>query len=247
MFIWEFENAIRKQYDEEFNGHSYIKYEILCDGEGKVEMKSVGETAVLPYYYYYHCFDEGEIGFLFNIQGLIEMDISGLYKGSTMEFPRKELPAWKRQAAEITSLSQLSELPSMIELLLLRVINEFSSYFMGELITFTLPIFPTGTAFQEQVWKSLMTIPYGEVISYKDLALKVNNPKGMRAIGAANGKNPLPIIIPCHRVIQTDQTLGGYSGGIAIKIALLEREGFTFSSGKSGLKVVLGQSVLPLE
>lgn len=92
-----------------------------------------------------------------------------------------------------------------------------------------------------------MRIPYGEVMTYKALAQEVNSPKGMRAVGVANSKNPLPIIIPCHRVIQADQTLGGYSGGIATKIALLELEGFSFSSGKSGLKVVQGQSVLPLE
>ncbi len=210
-------------------------------------MKSLGDTAVLPYYYYYHCFDEGEIGFLFNIQGLIALDISGLYQDITLDFPRIEESIWKREALEITSFSQLSEYPSMVELLLLRAVNELTSYFMGELLTFTLPIYPAGTDFQLQVWQALMTIPYGEVITYKDLALKINNPKGTRAVGAANGKNPLPIIIPCHRVIQSDQTLGGYSGGLRTKIALLEREGFTFSSGKSGLKVVQGQSVLLLE
>jgi|GEM_PF-3422216 len=210
-------------------------------------MKSLGDTAVLPYYYYYHCFDEGEIGFLFNIQGVIALDISGLYQDLSVDFPRIEEPHWKREAREIVSLSQLSEYPSMVELLLLRAVNELTSYFMGELLTFTVPIYPVGTDFQLQVWQALMTIPYGEVMTYKDLALKINKPKGTRAVGAANGKNPLPIIIPCHRVIQSDQTLGGYSGGLRIKIALLEREGFTFSSGKAGLKVVQGQSVLPLE
>ena len=210
-------------------------------------MKSVGETPVLPYYYYYHCFDAGEIGFLFNIQGLIAMDSSGLYKGASIEFAREEAASWAKKAQEIKTLSQLSELPSMVELLLLRIVNELTSYFTGELITFTLPIYPSGTPFQEQVWKALMRIPYGEVITYKALAQEVNSPKGMRAVGAANSKNPLPIIIPCHRVIQADQTLGGYSGGLATKIALLELEGFSFSSGKSGLTVVQGQSVLPLE
>lgn len=210
-------------------------------------MRTVGETPLLPYYFYYHCFDEGEIGFLFNVQGLIAMDISGLYKGTSTGFERAEASSWVKKAIPMTSLSHLSILPPMVELLLLRILNEFTSYFTGELISFTLPIYPTGTLFQERVWKALMTIPYGEVITYKDLAIKVDNPKALRAVGSANGKNPLPIIIPCHRVIQSDQTLGGYSGGVATKIALLEREGFSFSSGKSGLIVVQGQSVLPLE
>src|SRR5699024_5588725 len=120
-----------------------------------VEMKSLGDTAVLPYYYYYHCFDEGEIGFLFNIQGVIALDISGLYQDLSVDFPRIEEPHWKREAREIVSLSQLSEYPSMVELLLLRAVNELTSYFMGELLTFTVPIYPVGTDFQLQVWQAL--------------------------------------------------------------------------------------------
>lgn len=210
-------------------------------------MKFVEATTVLPDYYYYHCFDEGEIGFLLNVQGLIALDISGLYQGQSTTFARNEAKNWAEKAQEIETLSQLSQLSPVLELLLLRVVNEFTSYFMGELNTFTVPLSPEGTPFQTQVWQALMTIPYGEVRSYKDLAIQLQQPKAMRAVGSANGKNPLPIIIPCHRVIQSNQTLGGYSGGLATKIALLALEGFAFSSGKAGLKVVPGQSVLPLE
>lgn len=94
------------------------------------------------------------------------------------------------------------------------------------------------------VWQALRNIPYGETISYKTLALNIDNPKAVRAVGSANGKNPLPIIIPCHRVIQSDQTLGGYSGGLTTKVNLLKLEGLTLSQGKSGLKVGIVQSDL---
>ena len=83
---------------------------------------------------------------------------------------------------------------------------------------------PTGTAFQRKVWEKLLDIPYGETRSYKWLAEEVGSPKGFRAVGGANGKNPVPIIIPCHRVINSDGTLGGYSGGVWIKEFLLKLE-----------------------
>ena len=83
---------------------------------------------------------------------------------------------------------------------------------------------PTGTAFQRTVWEKLLDIPYGETRSYKWLAEEVGSPKGFRAVGGANGKNPVPIIIPCHRVINSDGTLGGYSGGVWIKEWLLKLE-----------------------
>ncbi|WP_339064193.1 methylated-DNA--[protein]-cysteine S-methyltransferase [Tepidibacillus marianensis] len=89
-----------------------------------------------------------------------------------------------------------------------------------------MPVDLYGTAFQKLVWQSLITIPYGQVRSYKDIAIQINAPKAVRAIGGANHQNPVPIIIPCHRVIGTNGNLVGYGGGIEIKKSLLTLEGY---------------------
>ena len=102
--------------------------------------------------------------------------------------------------------------------------NQLSAYFAGEPVTFDLPLLPTGTAFQQQVWQQLCKIPYGETCSYGDLASDLNNPKAVRAVGAANGKNPISIIVPCHRVIGANGTLTGYAGGLDRKAWLLNLE-----------------------
>ncbi len=106
-------------------------------------------------------------------------------------------------------------------------IRQLDEYFAGKRQEFTLPLAPEGTRFQESVWAALQTIPYGQTISYKQLAEKVMNPKACRAVGSANGRNPIAIIIPCHRVIAADGSLGGYSGGLDVKIKLLQVEGNT--------------------
>ena len=85
--------------------------------------------------------------------------------------------------------------------------------------------FDTGTAFQQEVWHALRTIPVGETISYAELAQKVGRPTGFRAVGSANGRNPIAVVVPCHRVIAADGTLGGYSGGLDNKRWLLAHEG----------------------
>jgi methylated-DNA-[protein]-cysteine S-methyltransferase len=97
-------------------------------------------------------------------------------------------------------------------------------YFKGNRKDFDLPLNPTGTAFQKNAWDALLKIPYGETRSYKQQAEAVGNAKACRAVGAANGKNPISIIIPCHRVIGTDYKLTGYGGGISVKEKLLELE-----------------------
>lgn len=97
-------------------------------------------------------------------------------------------------------------------------------YFAKKLQAFSLPLDYQGTAFQKLVWKGLQQIPYGETWSYSRLADFIGYPRAARAVGNANGSNPIPIIIPCHRVIRSNQTLGGYSQGIAFKKALLELE-----------------------
>ena len=106
-----------------------------------------------------------------------------------------------------------------------QAISELTEYFAKKRTTFTVPLNPSGTEFQKKVWAELTKIPFGKVLAYKDLAENVNNPKGCRAVGNANGKNPLPIFIPCHRVIASDGKLGGFSCGLDMKIKLLSIEG----------------------
>jgi len=101
---------------------------------------------------------------------------------------------------------------------------QLRAYFAGELETFDLPLAPVGTPFQLAVWKRLCEIPYGETISYGELARRLGNPNASRAVGLANGSNPIPIVIPCHRVIGSDGKLTGYGGGLPIKQKLLALE-----------------------
>lgn len=104
------------------------------------------------------------------------------------------------------------------------VIGQLQAYFAGELRRFDLRLAPEGTRFQQEVWRQLLTIPYGDTISYGELARRVGNPRASRAVGAANGRNPLPIVIPCHRVIGASGALTGFGGGLPIKAALLALE-----------------------
>jgi methylated-DNA-[protein]-cysteine S-methyltransferase len=105
-----------------------------------------------------------------------------------------------------------------------EVIRQLQAYFEGELKAFDLPLAPEGTEFQLLVWNCLRTIPYGETISYAQLAQNIGNPKAVRAVGLANGCNPIPIIIPCHRVIGSDGSLTGFGGGLPNKKKLLALE-----------------------
>lgn len=101
---------------------------------------------------------------------------------------------------------------------------QLTEYFKGQRKTFDLPLDPEGTAFQKRAWNVLRTIPYGKTISYSEEAKRMKNPLAVRAVGSANGKNPLPIIVPCHRVVAKNGTLGGYSGGLSCKQFLLKLE-----------------------
>jgi methylated-DNA-[protein]-cysteine S-methyltransferase len=114
-----------------------------------------------------------------------------------------------------------------------EVSNQIIEYFAGSRKQFTLRLSPEGTAFQQRVWNELLNIPYGEAISYGELATRVGNPKASRAVGAANGQNPISIIIPCHRVIGSDKSLTGYGGGLNIKEALLKHEGVDFKPARA--------------
>ena len=102
--------------------------------------------------------------------------------------------------------------------------RQLAAYFDGKTTTFDLPLKPEGTPFQMAVWEALQEIPYGETISYGELARRIGRPKASRAVGAANGANPLPIIIPCHRVIGSDKSLTGFGGVLDVKAYLLEHE-----------------------
>ncbi len=102
--------------------------------------------------------------------------------------------------------------------------RQFAAYFAGELIEFDLPLAPHGTQFQLSVWKALCTIPYATTISYAALAQRIGNPKASRAVGLANGANPLSIIVPCHRVIGANGSLTGYGGGLKAKQILIDLE-----------------------
>lgn len=101
---------------------------------------------------------------------------------------------------------------------------QLSAYFAGELKEFDLPLAPRGSTFQLGVWEQLRRIPYGATISYGELAQRIGDASAARAVGAANGQNPLPIVVPCHRVIGADGSLTGFGGGIATKKFLLEHE-----------------------
>jgi methylated-DNA-[protein]-cysteine S-methyltransferase len=105
-----------------------------------------------------------------------------------------------------------------------ETIRQLNAYFGGESESFDLPLSPEGTPFQLQIWRKLCEIPYGETISYGEIARRIGNPKACRAVGLANGSNPIPIIIPCHRVIGSNGKLTGYGGGLPIKEKLLALE-----------------------
>lgn len=108
--------------------------------------------------------------------------------------------------------------------LLKMAYKQLEEYFKGKRKYFDLPMKAEGTQFQQEVWQALMQIPYGEVCSYKDIAIKIKNEKAYRAVGMANNRNPLPIFIPCHRVIGKSGELIGYAGGLKIKEMLINLE-----------------------
>lgn len=114
---------------------------------------------------------------------------------------------------------QLTETP-----LLKEAARQLESYFAGELKEFSLPLEPSGTDFLKQVWSALCEIPFGKTATYGEIAERIGRPKAARAVGLANNRNPIPIFIPCHRVIGADGSLTGYRGGLEMKKKLLELE-----------------------
>ena len=131
--------------------------------------------------------------------------LSGLYMGDSLEAPGEVFGPRADSGFE-------------------EVVEQLLEYFARKRTAFTVPIAPIGTAFQQRVWAALRTIPYGETRSYLQLAQSIGKPAAVRAVGAANGRNPISIIVPCHRVIGSDGTLIGYGGGLDRKRFLLELE-----------------------
>lgn len=124
----------------------------------------------------------------------------------------------------VISVSDEGILSSTIPSLLQEAVSQLNDYFNGERTCFTFKLNPVGTEFQQKVWKGLLEIPFGKTVPYMELSKKLGDAKAIRAVASANGKNPLWIVIPCHRVIGTDGSLTGYAGGLWRKKWLLEHE-----------------------
>jgi methylated-DNA-[protein]-cysteine S-methyltransferase len=132
-------------------------------------------------------------------------------------------------AGKITNVYFATDIiPPALELkettLLRDAFQQLNAYLKGKLKAFSLPIAPAGTIFRQQVWQLLVNIPYGTTATYKDIAIALGNPQSVRAVGQANHQNPIPLFIPCHRIIGMNGKLVGYRGGLAIKAKLLEIE-----------------------
>lgn len=132
--------------------------------------------------------------------------VTGIYMDGGKGSPHPE-PNWSRDDERLAAAAE-----------------QLAEYFAGSRITFDLRLAPRGTAFQRRVWSALREIPYGETISYGDLARRIGQPSAVRAVGLANGRNPISIVVPCHRVIGADGSLTGYGGGLDRKRVLLDLE-----------------------
>jgi len=122
------------------------------------------------------------------------------------------------------SISDEGAVSTKIPTILQEAVSQLNNYFEGKKTDFTFKLNPSGTEFQQKVWKGLLEIPFGKTISYLELSKKLGDVKAIRAVASANGKNPLWIVVPCHRVIGTDGSLTGYAGGLWRKKWLLEHE-----------------------
>lgn len=142
--------------------------------------------------------------------------------------PRRPAPEWRRARGQFRQLEA-----------------ELSAYFTGESVRFSVIAAGAGTPFQQRVWRALQAIPHGTVASYGDIARSIGRPGSVRAVGAANGANPVAIVVPCHRVIGSDRSLTGYAGGLDIKRRLLAIEGIEVD-GRDRVVGGGGQASLPL-
>jgi methylated-DNA-[protein]-cysteine S-methyltransferase len=162
---------------------------------------------------FYDHFDTGLIGTLTLVAdeaGLRHIDFA------TAKHPTAMVPSWKKNPGFFKAAKA-----------------QLRAYFNGELRAFDLPLAPTGTPFQQRVWQVLGTIPYGTLASYRWVAEQIGNPKAVRAVGGANARNPLPVVIPCHRVIGRNGALTGFGGGLEIKQRMIELEKATCGANEN--------------
>jgi len=152
------------------------------------------------------------------VQKKFESKIGTIYICATDKVLTRVL--WHEQDVPFISEKENKRESDLIE----KAYFQITEYLLGKRKSFDLPLFYKGTEFQEDVWSELKKIPYGEKSTYSKIAIKVNRPKAVRAVGSANGRNPLSIIIPCHRVVGKSGKLSGYAGGEHIKARLLELE-----------------------
>lgn len=151
-----------------------------------------------------HTYLQTPVGLLLLVGGSAGLQCISFQQGGGATQPP---PCWKEDAALFT-----------------EAIRQLEAYFAGRLREFSLALAPGGTMFQRIVWDALRGIPYGTTVSYGEIARRIGKPQAVRAVGAANGRNPLPIVVPCHRVIGSDGRLTGYGGGLHVKEALLALE-----------------------
>ncbi|MDX3773669.1 methylated-DNA--[protein]-cysteine S-methyltransferase [Chromatiaceae bacterium AAb-1] len=134
------------------------------------------------------------------------------------------IQATAKGISEIVFVQPEQQTPDQPSELTQLAANQLQAYFSGNLQQFSLPLDATGTVFQQQVWQQLCTVGFGKTCSYSTIANGINNPKAVRAVGAANGRNPVSIVVPCHRIIGANGTLTGYAGGLDKKAWLLAHE-----------------------
>ena len=152
--------------------------------------------------------------FPFGISLFLAADAGALTRVSFTSSPDDAPRDWPRDATR-----------SPGDPVLTGAITQLNEYFAGTRETFSVPLHPVGTPFQLSVWRALEEIPYGHTRTYRDIACLLGRPTATRAVGAANGQNPLPIFVPCHRVIGSNGSLTGFGGGLDVKLALLRLEG----------------------
>ncbi len=161
----------------------------------------------------------GSFGAVFSQKGL-----------ARLTFPSEQLAVCEEWAARrIHGAQRMSDRQPLVMLA-----EQLTAYLDGGLRVFSVPLDLRGTPFQLSVWQSLLSVKYGSVCSYASLASRVGKPAAVRAVGLANGSNPIPIIVPCHRIIGSNGTLTGYGGGLPLKAQLLRLEGVTLGSSLSG-------------
>lgn len=166
-------------------------------------------------YYASKLFSVGEIGVACSEAGLCEVNL-------------RKPAAWLQK-------NEFKPRSDRKAILARQAISEIEEFLNGRRLEFTVPLDLKGTAFQMRVWKELRKIPYGETRSYADIARAVGRPRAYRAVGMANHWNPVAIIIPCHRVVASDGSLGGYAGGLEMKARLLEIEASVNIPGRQGM------------